>query len=557
MKREQIDEILWERRRFLQFLGRSAVTVSALGVFPSMGLVSSCAAGSRRHSDTIPFRPLAPLTRDEVTLADGFRYNIVAKWMDPINSSLSFGTHNDFLSFVPLDPASPEKSGDALLWVNHEYLHPLLVTGAKDPTVKRPTSQILEEQEQVGGSIIHIRKDLGSGDWKLVQDERYNRRITARTRIPFAWDRPIAGATSAVGTLGNCGGGQTPWRTILTCEENYQEVYGERDFSSGKPGGVITRECYYGWEKVFKYPPEHYGWVVEVNPLTGSAKKLIALGRYSHESATVAVARDGRCVVYSGDDAADRCLYKFIAEKPGSLERGTLYVADLKSGRWQSLDWKSQPVLQKHFADQTEVLIRAREAALLVGGTQLDRPEDIDIDPLTGSVYMTLTNNRAKGNFFGSILKITESGKDPTALDFESATFLAGGPQSGFACPDNLCFDSRGGLWMTSDISGSSANKPPYEKFGNNGLFYIPTQGSHAGEVFQVASAPMDAEFTGPCFAPDGKTLFLSVQHPGETSKDLSQLTSHWPEGGATKPRSAVIGISGPSLEQLIHGVRT
>src|SRR5690606_11720821 len=108
---------------------------------------------------------------------------------------------------------------------------------------------------------------------------------------------------------------------------------------------------------------------------------------------------------------------------------------------------------------------------------------------------------------------------------------------NGFACPDNLSFDSKGNLWFCSDISGGALNKAPYEEFGNNGLFVVPMNGSEAGNIIQVASAPFEAEFTGICFDPEEKALFLSVQHPGEKSKDLSNLTSHWPEGvGIPKP---------------------
>ncbi len=507
-----------------------------------------------RNLSGLPFRPLPPTSRDELTLADGFQYNIIGRWGDRINPDDTFGTHCDFLAYVPIDPTSLEGTGDGLLWVNNEYLHPLMVTGTKNPREKRSKAKILEEQKQVGGTIVRVRRDLGTGEWKMIVDDRYNRRIDARTQIPFAWDRPIAGQTYAIGTLGNCGGGVTPWRTILTCEENNQEFYGERDYTGGKAGGIVRDETVYGWDKVFSYPPEHYGWVVEVNPLTGVAKKLVALGRFGHESATVAVARDGRCVVYSGDDANDRCLYKFIADQPGSLERGTLYVADIENGKWISLRYDQNPTLKKYFEDQTEVLVRARYAALMLGGTPLDRPEDIDIDPLTGAVYVSLTNNIGKNNHYGSILKLVESGTDPLSLSFKATNFMAGGPETGFACPDNLAFDPHGGLWVTSDISGSVIGKPPYEKFGNNGLFYVPTRGKHAGRVLQVASAPMDAELTGQCFAPDGKTLFLSVQHPGEQTASLDRLTSNWPDGGKSKPRSSVVAITGDAMEKILAG---
>ena len=88
--------------------------------------------------------------------------------------------------------------------------------------------------------------------------------------------------------------------------------------------------------------------------------------------------------------------------------------------------------------------------------------------------------------------------------------------------------------------------------FKNNGLFVLIRNGSQAGEIIQVASAPIDAEFTGPCFSPDGKTLFLSVQHPGEKSPSKDNLTSIWPKekGG---PKSSVITIEGKLIDELIN----
>ena len=114
-----------------------------------------------------------------------------------------------------------------------------------------------------------------------------------------------------------------------------------------------------------------------------------------------------------------------------------------------------------------------------------------------------------------------------------------------------MAFDTAGNLWFTSDMSGTAMNKAPYKEFKNNGLFLVPRTGPKAGTVMQVASAPSDAEMTGPSFSPDGKTLFLSIQHPGECSKNLEELTSHWPDGGNSIPRSAVVTISGKTLEAI------
>lgn len=511
------------RRTFIEFLGKGA-------------LVSLLAPSFLTECRNKVFQGISPTFQDGIKLAPGLSYRVVIGWGDPISPNDQFGFNNDYLVYQPLDPANPD---DGLLWVNHEYADPRFVSGYTGQGEKT-LEQVDQEMYHVGGSILHIRKNT-EGLWEVVQGDPMNRRITAHTEIPFLWHEPIAGKTSAMGTLGNCAGGVTPWGTILTCEENYDAYFGERNFETMER--VPLEDSDEKWYLHYDNPPEHYGWVVEVDLRTGQSRKLVGLGRCAHECATVKQLADGRVVVYSGDDANDQCVYKFIADRPNSLESGKLYVANLAAGRWELLDHAENPLLREKFASQTEVLVRLREAADLIGGAKLDRPEDIEIDPITGHVLVTLTNNKPKGNFFGSIMKIRETNNDYASLTFESETYLTGGPETGFACPDNMAFDQEGNLWFTSDISGSEMNRNHYKPFGNNGLYLVPRSGAEAGKVIQIASAPNGAEFTGPWFAPDGKTLFLSVQHPGEDSKDASQFTSHWPDGGASAPRPAVIAI--------------
>jgi len=203
--------------------------------------------------------------------------------------------------------------------------------------------------------------------------------------------------------------------------------------------------------------------------------------------------------------------------------------------------------LKKKFSSSLEMLIRTREAAKIVGATPLDRPEDIEIHPVSGDVIVALTNNLSRGNSFGSLLKIQEKNSDASSLEFDASTFLSGGEETGFACPDNLAFDSQGDLWFTTDISNKSINKAPYEFMKNNSLFYLPLKGAGAGKAHRVASGPVGSELTGPVFSPDGRTLFLSVQHPGEKSPSYKNPTSHWPDGGNAMPRSAVVQIELPT----------
>ena len=545
------------RRSFLQFLGRTGIGITTGGLLLNL---QACNGETTPGTDVgnppapaepraFPFKGIEHSLDDQLILDNGLDYQVLISWDDAITESEKFGFNNDYIAFVP----NANNPDEGILWVNHEYLQEFFVSGFNDEDRSKKTKAEVEvEMDSVGGSLIYIQKNA-EGKWELVPNHQYNRRITAKTEIPFEWDEPIAGSTSGIGTFANCSGGITPWGTILTCEENYDMYYGETDHSN--PKKPTRTPSYYGWEQHYDYPPEHYGWVVEVNPETGAAKKLIALGRCAHECATMYETKDGRLVVYSGDDSNDECLYKFISDRPKNLKDGKLYVANTEKGEWVSLVYSEQPILQENFSSQTEVLIRLREAAKLVGGTPLNRPEDIEIDPLTGHVLVALTNNKPKGDFLGEILKIEESdNENKTSLTFKASTYLAGGEDTGFACPDNMAFDPKGNLWFTSDISGSSINKDPYIPFGNNGLFLVPSWGENKGKVLQIASAPVDAELTGPFFSPDGSTLFLSVQHPGERSKDLENLTSHWPEGGDSKPKPSVVCISGQALTDLMQG---
>lgn len=549
------------RRSFLQFLGRASLSITAGGLLLSSSACSSTDSSNNTTKPSTPTKPrpfplkaIAHSSSDNLDLAEGLQYEVLLQWDDLISENDRFGFNNDYIAFVPFDNNNPT---DGMLWVNHEYLQELFVSGFTDSDLSKKTKeQVDKEMYAVGGSLVRIKKN-DQGQWKPIINDPMNRRLTAKTEIPFDWEEPILGASSAIGTFANCSGGVTPWGTILTCEENYDMFYGETDYSGEQPKRVFSSYDY-GWAKHYDYPPEHYGWVVEVNPQTGAAKKLVALGRCAHECATVHQTKDGRLVVYSGDDSNDECLYKFISDKPENLREGKLYVANTEKGEWLSLVYDEQPILQEKFKNQTEVLIRLREAAKLVGGTPLNRPEDIEIDPLTGDVLIALTNNKPKGDYLGQILKIEEADVDnKTSLTFKASTFLAGGAETGFACPDNMAFDTKGNLWFTSDISGSAMNKAPYTAFGNNGLFLVPSWGEHKGEVLQIASAPVDAEFTGPFFAPDGETLFLSVQHPGEGTKSLDALTSNWPNGGSELPKSSVVCISGNAFLELFKDEET
>jgi secreted PhoX family phosphatase len=465
----------------------------------------------------------------------------VAAYGDVINQKGdTFGFNNDFTLYFPIDG---DKRG--LLWVNHEYSSEIFVHGAKPASGKYTAAQIQKMLYNQGGSIIEVYRDK-EGTWKMDTKSKYARRITGLTSFqltgPARGSKAVAGATNVQGTFANCSGGMTLWGTVLSAEENFE--------NTAKDAGLNDT---------------HYGWIVEIDPFDPNFKprKHTGLGRFNHENAAVGLTNDNRVVVYMGDDKKDACVYKFISknkyvESRGKsnadlLEEGTLYVANMGSGKWVPLTIenvrnaaKNKPELLEMFQTQADVVVNCHEAALLVGGTPTDRPEDVEISPFDKTVFIAHTNNDRHGNFHGHITRFIEEGDDLGALTFDFEIFAAGGKQSGFSAPDNLTFDSLGNLWTVTDMSSSKLNSGIYTHFANNGMFVIPTIGKNAGEAFQFASAPVEAELTGPSFTPNETALFLSIQHPGEETADLNNLTSRWPHRkGDTMPRPGVVAITG------------
>jgi len=540
------------RRQFLTYLGAGtaalaslATGIPALAAGPLSGRTADHLFGLETKASHFnpKFSPIQPTTKDDVVLPKGYTYDVIASYGDVINpAGDTFGFNNDFTCFLPID-GNPEHG---LLWVNHEYLGELEYyvngydyLGADEADNKRTPEQIQKYLYALGGSVIEIKKQ--NGKWKLISDSTYGRRVSGLTKHVLTG--PAASiAKEVTGTFANCSGGVTLWNTILSCEENYMDVVGDCKLEDAR----------------------HYGWVVEVDPFDpkSTSKKHTALGRFSHENTAMVLASTGQLVVYMGDDARDQYVYKYVSKgkydpKAGKansrlLEDGTLYVANFGKGTWISLDLATNEALQKAakdgkplFASQADVLINCRDAAKAVGATPMDRPEDLEVHPIDGSVFIALTNNSSHGNFYGQIVRLFEKDNQHAGEEFTFEIFATGGPQSGFSAPDNMAFDSAGNLWVVTDISSSSTNTGIYQSFGNNGVFFIPTAGENKGVAVQFASGPVGSEMTGPWFTPDEKTLFLAVQHPGENLKSYDKPTSHWPKGGNQVALPSVIAING------------
>jgi uncharacterized protein len=568
-----------ERRTFLQSLGATLLTLPLEGALQPL-------AGAAAAPHFGRFDPIAPSDRDELLLPEGFLHDVVIKWGDPFTAKDEpFGYNNDFIGVLRMNGDE-----EALLVVNHEYVS---MAFGGDAALYPQTFRALRGREptiddvkyDVGLSVLRVQRDGATGAWKPVLRDRLNRRITART--PCAVDGPAArliGGDRVEGTFDNCAGQVTPWGTALSSEENIQTRVPEAVDGKGNSerGGS------------FDLPGGHYGWIVEVDPFDPDSVpvKHTALGRFRHENAALRAEAGRPVAAYMGDDRVGGHVWKFVSHdlyRPADgasnrrlLASGTLFVARFRAdgtGEWRPLELATpldpsrspadpKPVIPpyaKRLADCYDslgaVLMDAYQAANAIGGTPSGRPEDVEVHPGDGSVYVAFTSQdlRPGGlweNPYGQVFRIEERGGDVRARRFRWSRFAVGGPADPalggrvFAHPDNLLFDARGDLWMTCDIGGNLINgEGPYSVFKNSGLFYVPVSGPERGRARQFASMPCEAEPTGPAFAPGHDALFLSVQHPGErhgTRTDAAQAPrgSNWPHDKVgAPPQPAVVAM--------------
>ncbi|HLF76406.1 MAG TPA: alkaline phosphatase PhoX, partial [Dehalococcoidia bacterium] len=309
------------------------------------------AAGAR----PISFSSIPLSSEDKVSVAGGHQSQVLIRWGEPLFPNVSgitpdigglnqtadlqaqrFGYNCDFLAYMPL-PRGSKTSDHGLLWVNHEYTNEAIMFPSYSGS--RPDqSQVDVALAAHGGSVVEIQRD-GSGQWSYNQESTYNRRITGETVMDITgpaaghdWLKTSADTTGSKvrGMLNNCGGGKTPWGTVLTAEENFNQYFGNLGgLSSSDPKravhqrfGIGTGASERGWEKVHsrfdatKEPNEafRYGWIVEIDPYDPNfvPKKRTALGRVKHEAANTALAKDGRVVAYTGDDERFEYMYKFV-----------------------------------------------------------------------------------------------------------------------------------------------------------------------------------------------------------------------------------------------------
>ncbi|PKW13339.1 PhoX family protein [Saccharopolyspora spinosa] len=627
-----IVESVLSRRGALKASGVLALTVGGATALAGTATAATPAPAplARPRQGNVPgtdYTPVAPNTEDRVVIPEGYEQGIVIRWGDPVlpgapefdfnNQTAAaqekqFGYNNDFAELVPLDGSGKR----SLLVVNHEYTtetHMFVGYDENNPT---------EEQVRIawaahGLSVVYVEQQ--GGRLKPLPS-KYNRRITLST--PFELRGPAAGSdylktsadptgTKVLGTQNNCAGSMTPWGTILSGEENFNQYFANADSVTeptakkrlaryGLKGTASTRK----WERFDKRwdlakesnEANRFGWIVEIDPHDPNSTpvKHTGLGRFKHETATIKIAEDGRVVAYSGDDERFDYIYKFVSNgkvKQGNsaharrhnmslLDDGTLYVAKFSgnspaseidgtgklpsdghfdgTGEWIPLASGKKSFVPGYTAE--EVYIFTRLAADEVGATKMDRPEDIEPNPVNGRIYCALTNNSNRGstgnaapdeanprvgNKHGHILEIDDDAVgtklrwnlllvcgDPN----DAGTYFGGFDKSQvspISCPDNVAFDRHGNLWISTDGNALKSN---------DGLFSVPVDGPERGHVKQFLTVPHGAETCGPVIR--DKFVTVCVQHPGELDgASADKPASHWPDGGNSQPRPSVVAV--------------
>ena len=550
-----------------------------------------------------PFAPIDAGTDDAVHVPEGYRARVLVRWGDALfpdargydlagggaleGSDRVFGENTDGMETFAY-------RGHELIAVNSEYTNNAINLPAAQEGVPASAGDVLKLQNLQGVTVMEIAED--ETGWAVVTDSPFNRRITHRT--PTVLAGPAAGhallqtaadpaGVNPLGTLNNCGSGKTPWGTYLTCEENFNGYFGatgelpaDETLAAGyRRYGIGTDGFgydYHKWDARFDISanpnePHRHGWVVEIDPTDPESTpvKHTGLGRFKHENAEVVLARDGRVVVYMGDDERGEFLYKFVSNgvytpggpTEGLLDDGTLFAAkfnDDGTGEWLALTPETTGM------DRAEMLVFARTAGSRVGATTMDRPEWVSVNPYAVEAYCCLTNNTRRGtrpnaggdetpvggpnpraeNQYGQIVRWYPHGDDHAATGFDwdlyvmagnptvHADAYAGSPNvtagNMFNAPDGMAFDSTGLLWIQTD--GEDSNDGDFAGQGNNQML---AGDPVSGAIARFLTGPHGCEVTGLCWSTDRRTMFVGIQHPGGS----------WPDG-AGLPRSSIVAVT-------------
>ncbi|WP_373479307.1 PhoX family phosphatase [Geminocystis sp.] len=506
----------FKRREFLTFLGIGIATTACNSVFKSNLQAKTATSNNINFSTFKPIKYPIPLdinnvnsqqqkqiyqsyqVEDNLILPDGFDYQIIASWGDKVGDS-RFGYNNDYISFIETSP------NEGFLVVNFEYVSPnpwlesyeIVINKTLDFQVLNTLTEANKNKQSLnifalvddnpfkakfqdffsellidqGVGIISIKKD-NNGQWQRTfskndrritgisgwKDNRYLSSTGAATAI-FK-KKEVLGYTDnlgdkIIGTFANCAGGTSPWGTVFSAEENFQNYVPEGIMADGTslPPEFLPVSGLSGQGNPFGLAGNKYGWMVEIDPSNPDdyGTKHTWLGRFRHEAVTIWAEKNQPLVFYSGCDRTGGHLYKFLSkgkvinpsDKKNSelLKDGMLYVAKMSTdgkGEWIPLksDTPINPIALENLAGglltipnpdrkkgsyiavenqgelddftakyrklgdlylgseeerQGAILIDAHYGANIVGGTCGARPEDVELSPIDKSLVIAYT----------------------------------------------------------------------------------------------------------------------------------------------------------------------
>jgi secreted PhoX family phosphatase len=604
------------RRRSV--LGGTATAAALLTLSPATSPGAAALPPVSPGRRPLTFEPITPVpaTVDDLSVPGGYRWDAIIRWGDPIvahapvfdaehqtaaRQASQFGYNCDYLDIIVTDRAGTR----ATLVANHEYTNEAIMF----PPGMDATEAVRTAMAAHGMSVVELRRRSAGAVWEYQRNGRTNRRITTETA--FVLDGPAAGSallrtaedpsgTRVRGTLNNCAGGTTPWGTVLSGEENFNQYFKAAGTERERRYGLGASGDSRNWRSVdprfdaVAHPnePNRFGWIIELDPTDprSTPVKHTALGRFKHEGASVVVNGDGHVVAYMGDDERFDYVYRFVSRdtirRGGSkrdrehnmrlLSAGDLSVARFTgdgladglsdgTGEWLPLTRDGRSVVPGFTTE--EVLVYTRLAADAVQPTKMDRPEDVEPNPVNGFVYVACTNNTDRGkpgkegptepnprplNKDGHVVEVRPDGGDHTADTFTwnlilicgdpatAGTYFGGwtGPVSPISCPDNVAFDSEGNLWVSTDGQPSALKL-------DDGLFKVPVTGPERGRVQQFLAVPRDAETCGPVIHARDGSVFVAVQHPGEDGTWDAQRSA-FPDYVASGRQAAPGQFAGP-----------
>ncbi|MCA8935965.1 MAG: DUF839 domain-containing protein [Planctomycetes bacterium] len=401
--------------------------------------------------------PLANTSDDTFRSIPGLKNSIVARWLDPLGygpNAPRFGANCDYIAYFGEGwdndwsdetgiGRAPQWNGSgeaAWIWVNHEYVSGNIATTTSAPDnqwltlatfmknegilTNDVTSNSWAQQDvdklnyaarrQLGGSWVRIVKDPYSLEWKVdraAPNVRYDATSNTLARIegytPSSVDHDDFGTNLpngiATGINSDCSGGQSPWGTVVTCEENVQDWFGDLEncwtsnqqfthttatdaFAAGKtvsPTYTTDTSTVFGSHSDTRthHKRDIYGFPVEMDPGEFPSlwyedsdgrghRKLGVMGRCRWENVTFATGTDWGLVsgepivIYGGDDRRGGRIFKFITssnytsgmsrdEVRGLLDSGTLYVAhfdNLDNDTGYTINGGSAPALSGSLA---------------------------------------------------------------------------------------------------------------------------------------------------------------------------------------------------------------